>query len=162
MRSCGVILSAMKLVYRSLIGIFLLLSSGCIFISSEKVAVVNQGLKYSKSFSAEDSEKIIELLESGKLVVNATSLSGIKPLGHIWPTEEFFIYHRRRQDVSVLEYILTSDGMFVFDRFNKSVRQLEADSGVALLRLFSPWKNEEEEKTASEKPRDQLKFDLFP
>ena len=137
--------------------------AGCVSSRTRELVVVNQRLGYVKVLDHASSQALLAAVSRGTIDTNTHSFDDFQGEGY-WGGRMYDVYAPVKGTVSVLMFTFDSSAFFVEDHSGRipSVRKMGYDDGSAIYRLLSPWKSGEEERLADKKPKEELKWGLFP
>jgi hypothetical protein len=137
--------------------------AGCASPRTKELVVVNQRMGYVKILDYSSSEKLLAAVSRGKTDPTARSFDDLHGEGY-WGGRMYDVYVPVKGTVCVLMFTFDSSGFLVEERSgrNPGVKKMGREDGSFIYRLLSPWKNGEEERMADEKPKEELKWGLFP
>lgn len=126
-----------------------------------QLIIVNQRMGYVKALEVEPSLNLLAAISRATTDADARSFDDFYG-GDAWGGRMYEVYATARDDVFIRRFTFDSSGCFLEDHSEHTVKQLKKSDADFAYRLLSPWRDEEEERLADQKQKDELQWGIFP
>jgi hypothetical protein len=136
---------------------------GCASKKKMQLVIVNQRIGYVKVLESRTSAALLSAVSRAQVDTKARSFDDYHGEGN-WGGRMFDVYVPVRGDVYVRMFAFDSSGYYLEDYTEKipRVRLMGANDATVAYRLLTPWQDEEEERLADQKEKNELEWGIFP